>query len=487
VLGQCHLDLIDWWERPDQLSHQLALLPRDHQKSTLMAYRVTHAVTKRPDVQVLYISSTALLAEKQLGTIKAILDSKIYRRYWPDMTHPDEGKRSKWTTSEIEVDHPMRKKEFIRDPTVMTAGLTTSLTGLHFDIAVMDDIVVRENAYTSTGRKTVESQYSLLSSVETADALEWSVGTRYHGADLYGAMMEMNEELFDADGNISGEQPIYEVWQKEVEDRGDGAGEFLWPRQQRDDGRWFGFDIAILARKRGKYLDKAQFRAQYYNNPNDPDNEEIKTSTFQYYERDRLVMKGDEVWIGGRKLNVFAAIDFAFSLTNRADFSAICVIGVDFDFNIYILDLKRFKTDQITTYYKHIFEMWQKWKFRALRAEVNVAQATIVNDLKRNYIAKEGIPLRIIEHRPGRYDGAKEERMAAELKPRYENGQVWHYKAGVIMELEDELVKQRPRWDDLKDAVSNAIAIAKAPAKAASTHRSKDNKVIYHARFGGVA
>ena len=62
---------------------------------------------------------------------------------------------------------------------------------------------------------------------------------------------------------------------------GDGTGEFLWPRQQSSTGKWFGFDRKILARKRAKYLDRSQYRAQYYNNPNDPDNASIGASKFQ--------------------------------------------------------------------------------------------------------------------------------------------------------------------------------------------------------------
>jgi hypothetical protein len=41
---------------------------------------------------------------------------------------------------------------------------------------------------------------------------------------------------------------------RSVEENGDGTGEFLWPRQQRRDGKWFGFDAKILAKKRGQYL-----------------------------------------------------------------------------------------------------------------------------------------------------------------------------------------------------------------------------------------
>jgi hypothetical protein len=146
VLGSCHKELIRWWTRAEARDHQMVLLPRDHQKSAMVAYRVAWEVTRNPAVTILYISSTSGLAEKQLKFIKDILDSPVYRRYWPEMTHPDEGKREKWTNTEIMVDHPLRKKEGVRDATVFTAGLTTGITGLHCNIAVLDDVVVKENA-----------------------------------------------------------------------------------------------------------------------------------------------------------------------------------------------------------------------------------------------------------------------------------------------------------------------------------------------------
>lgn len=184
VLGYCHKDLVKWWLRDGAGTHQMCLLPRDHQKSTMVAYRTAWEITRNPAVTVLYISATSGLAEKQLKFIKDILEHPKYRKYWPDMIHPDEGKREKWTNTEIMVDHPLRKAEGVRDSTVFAAGLTTQITGLHCNIAVLDDVVIKENAYTQDGRDKVESQYSLLSSIETTDAQEWIVGTRYHPKDL---------------------------------------------------------------------------------------------------------------------------------------------------------------------------------------------------------------------------------------------------------------------------------------------------------------
>jgi hypothetical protein len=274
----------------------------------MVAYRVAWEVTRNPAVTILYISSTSNLAEKQLKFVKDIIDSSVYRRYWPEMTHPDEGKRMKWTEKEIMVDHPLRKKEAVRDPTVFAAGLTTGITGLHCDIAVLDDVVVKENAYSNDGRDKVEGQYSLLSSIETADAREWVVGTRYHPKDLYGRLITIEEEVFNEDGDIVASQPVYEVYQKEVEDLG-----------------------------RAKYLDKTQFYAQYYNNPNDPGNEAIPSDLFQYFSNEHL-KKIEGLWhYNGKPLNIFAAIDFAYSLKDTADYTALVIIGVDWDGNIYVL------------------------------------------------------------------------------------------------------------------------------------------------------
>src|SRR6478735_11297992 len=73
VLGSIHVDVINWWTREDAKSYQLVLLPRDHGKSAMVAYRVAWEITRNPTVRVLYISSTANLAEKQLKFIKDIL------------------------------------------------------------------------------------------------------------------------------------------------------------------------------------------------------------------------------------------------------------------------------------------------------------------------------------------------------------------------------------------------------------------------------
>lgn len=481
LLGAVHQELCEWWTRQDAKPNQLVLLPRGHLKSKLIAYRAAWQITRQPDTTILYVSATADLAEKQLYQIKQILDSPIYRRYWPEMIGPDEGKREKWAVAEIAVDHPKRKQEGIRDATVKAVGLNANMTGFHADVVVLDDMVVPTNAYTEEGRDKVAATYSQLASIENPGAQEWVVGTRYHPKDIYDIMINLKAEVFDESGDLAEETEIYELFQRVVETN----GEFLWPRQTRADGKSFGFDNKILAQIKGKYVDYTQFYSQYYNNPNSGELARINADKFQYYERKLLECREGDWFIKDRRLSVYAAIDFAFSLRKKADYTALVVIGVDHLGNFYVLDIDRFKTDRIVEYFNHIVRAQQKWGFRKIRAEVTVAQQTIVSELKESYIKPNGLPLSIDEYRPSRYEGDKNERVNIILEPKYDNLQIWHYRGGNCQTLEEELVMAHPPHDDVKEALSNAIDIAIIPKVRHST--GAQGNVVTHARFGGVA
>lgn len=478
ILGSVHEELAAWWTRSDALDNQLVLLPRDHQKSVLVAFRVAWHLTKHPETTVLYVSATADLAEKQLKFVKDILTSDRYRFYWPEMVNQNENMRERWAASEISVDHPKRKAEGVRDPSIKAVGLTANTTGLHCNVAVLDDIVVPSNAYTEQGREQTRSFYSQLSSIETTGAKEWVVGTRYHPADVYRDMVDMREVFTDEATGEDVERPVYEVFQRVVETN----GEFLWPVQRRSDGKVFGFDEKVLARKKAKYLDVTQFYAQYYNNPNSPETSYIDASRFQYYNRDALKNISGDWYLGDKLLLVYAAVDFAYSVKERSDYTAIVTVGIDEDGDIYILDIDRFRTNKISEMYERIARGYRKWGFRRLRAEVTAAQSLVVQQLK-DHMRSANMPVAIDEHRPTRN---KEERIKAALEPRYANQQIWHYKGGNCQSLEEELMVEHPEHDDLKDGLAAVVEIAKAPIKRRTT-KSADGVVVYSNRFGGVA
>jgi hypothetical protein len=116
-----------------------------------------------------------------------------------------------------------------------------------------------------------------------------------------------------------------------------------------------------------------------------------------------------------------------------------------------------------------------------------VAQIVIVEAIK-DYIKQRGMTLTVVDYRPGKQEGTKEQRIAAVLEARYDDDKVWHFEGGWTSVLEEELVQARPAHDDVKDALASAVSIAIKPQRSSgsgiadflvSTQRAS--------RFGGVA
>lgn len=485
VYGDIHQKIYKWMEEYSLFtggsgtSNKLIMLPRGHLKSHMVATWAAWLITRHPEVTILYVSATSTLAETQLYAIKNILSSSVYQRYYPEYINPQEGLREKWSSVSISVDHMQRKLEGIRDSTISTAGLTTNTTGWHADVIIADDLVVPENAYTTDGRESVEKKSSQFTSIRNAGGFTMACGTRYHPSDVYSTWKNQEYEVYDDEDNIIDRKPVWEVTEFAVE----VDGVFIWPRSMRADGKYFGFDRQALARIRAEYSDRIQFYAQYYNDPNDPGSNRINRDRFVYGDRKFLKHNGSSWTYKGRRLNIYAAIDFAFSLSKKSDYTAIVVIGVDELNTIYVVDIDMFKSDKIAEYFRHVVDLHSKWGFKKLRAEVTVAQSVIVRDLK-DTIKEEGLVLAIDEHRPTRKEGTKEERIASALEHRYENQQVVHFKGGYTDVLEEQLIMARPANDDVKDALASAVEIAVKPKKSSVEERT--NVLQFHPRFGGI-
>lgn len=489
MYGKIHQKIFRWMQnynlygQGDQISsNKLIMLPRAHLKSHMVATWAAWMVVRHPEITILYVSATAELAQIQLYDIKNILDSSKFKKYWPEYIHPDTGKREKWSEKKIIIDHPNRKKEGIRDATIATAGLTTNTTGWHADVICADDLVVPENAYTEDGRESVSKKASQFTSIRNAGGFTLAAGTRYHPADIYYTWREQVTEDYTDDGEELGKSPVWDIQEYAVEE----DHLFLWPRATRTDGKAFGFDLRVLARIKAEYTDRTQFYAQYYNDPNDPESERMGREVFQYYSP-RLLKKEGSTWrYNGNKLNVYAAVDFAFSLSARADYTAIVVVGIDADSNIYVLDIDRFKSFKTIEYFNHILALHSKWQFKKIQAEISVAQVSIVDAIK-DHVKDHGLRLGVVEYRPTKAEGRKEERIAAVLEHRYENYKVWHQEGGWTSVLEDELIQARPQHDDIKDALASAVSITVAPAKSRSSQLIEYMMPTHsRSRFGGI-
>jgi len=477
-MSSCHEDICSFLQNPDNGTHSLVLYPRGHGKSMLMGFYSCWRVIKDPRVTILYASSTATLAEAQLSFIKQVLTSDVVMKYFPDLLYREEGKREKWSQSEIKADHPIRKEYGTRDATILTAGVGKGITGLHFDLLMLDDIIApntEADPFSSTGREKVERWVSQAASILNAGGEVKAVGTRYHEKDIYGTFINIAEPDYDEEGNIVGEVPVYTVLERAVEE----DGQYLFPRKKGRDGKYYGFDDQVLLKIKAQYVDKAQFYSQYYNNTRHTEDSVIERDSFQYYDSSNLNFFGNRWRIMNRELDIYAAIDLAATVSKRADYTAIAIVGVDTEGFRYVLDIQRKKTDKISEIAESLYYLFSKWKFVKLRAEVNAQQGMIVNQLQE-YMRQRNA---IFSWDKVSNKQEKMLRILSILEPLYSQKIVYHFRGGNCEILEDELLSSKPPHDDVADAVASCCELIQYVPR----RRFKNvSNIQYHPRFGGV-
>lgn len=483
LLAHCHIQMTKWAQEYEN-ENRLLLWPRDHGKSRYSAFYAAWEVVRDPATTIIYASATAEKAEEQLRFIKSIIDNKVTRRYFPELLAPEEGKREAWNKTYIVVDHPHRKREGVVDSTIMTCGLEKTITGKHCKRLILDDVIVPENN-TETGRRDVNAWIAQACSIMSAESSMLVVGTRYHPKDGYQLMMDMayDDPEEDEEGEVTyTETSMFQVMMDNVEEE----GEFLWPRQQRKDGKYFGFNATVLAKKKAVYEslgEITQFYAQYYNDPNDKSTAPISRDLFKYYKREEVEMVAGLWNISGRPVWMYAAVDLAASVKEKADYTVITVGAIDDDGNRYVVDIERFKSDKTSEILDKLRMVYEKYLFKKLRIEAVSGFRLVAQDLA-DRLTEMGIRIPIDLYIPPNTEG-KFARVNGILEPLYQTGAVYHYRGGNCQILEDELVSVNPLHDDTKDSWAMTIDLMVKPIQ--RQQKRNTNLVQFHGRFGGLA
>jgi len=411
---------------------KIILVPRLHLKSTLVTVGYSlFNIVNNPDVRILIISGTY---QNACDFVKSIQDHltrnpTLIELYGNLGKNPIEWRGDRFTL------RTKRTSLGEKESTVMGAGIESNVVSKHFDIIILDDIVVRENTETIEQIEKVIKRYR-----DTIDLMETKaqmimIGTRWVDNDVYSWVLDPQNGQTGQYEKFIRQAMHWEGDLKEALETGNGFRDSLWPDKFTREELYKRFI------SKGPY----EFSCQYLNDPVPDTEATFRKDWFKPYE---------ETDVKGDIFNNFLTIDPAISTDKEADYTAMVVTGVDRWGNIYVRDVVRehYTPQQIID---AIFKLAEMWHPKKIGLEDVAWQKTLSYSM-RDEMRKRGRSLPIVPVRP--QSRSKDERIRG-LQPLYASGKVFHNSSLANTKyLEDELMRfPRARHDDVIDALSYTL------------------------------
>lgn len=281
-------------------------------------------IGKHPGKNIIAVSHTTRLAERFGRQVRNLVKEPAYQELWGDILSSDSKAAGRWATSE--------------GGEYYAAGAGSAIVGFRADIAILDDVVAgREAADSLLARNKLYEWYisDCWSRLKPTGAVV-IIMQRWHDDDLAGRL------LADADkGGETWEVIKFPMEAEEDDILGRSQGELLWPEH---------FTEAMLAQAK---RDTRAWLALYQQRPRPEVGGEFLRDWIEYYKNAPSM----------QQLNRYIFVDPANSkkITQDADFTAIWVVGLGHDENIYILDIVRDRLN-LTERTELLFDLHRKWR-----------------------------------------------------------------------------------------------------------------------------
>lgn len=436
----------------------MLFMPPRHGKSELATKKFpAWYLGRNPDKEVICCSYSADLAEEFGRATRDTVDDEIHRAVFPDCWLRKGSKSaSKWRVGRYSGGF-------------LAAGVGGSITGMGADVLIIDDpIKNREEASSDVYRQRVWDWYTstAFTRLERKGA-QILIMTRWNDDDLAGRLLDRDGER----GFVR--NPTTGTWEK---------GNWRDEKQKGwEQGKWTVVRFPAIAEEDEKYRKEGEpLWSEKYDKE---DLEDIKatigladfSALYQQNPVNREAQLFQDEWFKTwtalpKRLDYVTAVDPAISKEKRADESVVLTIGRDANDRYYVVDIKNFKADP-SELIDEIFRQQQQWKSR-VGIEVAQYQYSLIHymDLEQK---KRGIRINVHQVR---HSSKKEERIKG-LEPFYRGGLIFHPPGGA-QALEDQL-KRFPggKHDDIIDALSTAVYLAKRPHMYSSNGQDVNERV----------
>ena len=347
--------------------------PRNTFKSSLVAkaYSVWRLLNN-PYLHILLIAYSDKKATAVLGEIEGIFHRSglvdLFGDYCPKGKPLKSGEKFRWNESELQLwDAPNEclVPYSSNMGNLYAVGLGTDIVSLHCDLAILDDVVVKENSQTKDARDKVKEYMAYLRPVVNPGGEVIVNGTRYDDDDYYGEVIR--DDSFDirlmkchnADGSLYFPARLSESFLAEEKQ---GMGEYL-------------------------------FACQY---DNDPIN--AKNQTFKEDWIARCIAGYRANPPAREKLRMVNYIDPAFAKKKRSNRTAMMVMGMNPAGQMWVTDeaVGKWTDDELV---QQAYELEHRHDPEAHGIEANAAQALFGRIFQlEGEKRKERLTIRQIEH-----------------------------------------------------------------------------------------
>lgn len=493
-------------------NRRLILMPRGHLKSTVCSVLYTlWRIYRNPNIRILVGCNKLELSQAFVRELRQYLeDPELQSRVWNSRPHVSgrlvplmdaagrkrrskkgdddetetEDKKLIWSLSAIQV----LRSEVYKEPTVLATSVGTRVTGQHYDLLILDDIVDFDNCSSPAKIDKVfewaQDMESVIDPVREyvlgkAGAVEFRekvgdevviLGTRYDGEDYYHYILERLREL------------EYRVFVRNIFRNGvDAAGGYIWSEK---------FNEEYIRRLRSRTTPR-RWASQYLNSILATEENILQPDKLKYFKTTKAELKPEtglvEIQLPNevvkRIVKPVLVVDSAVSQTTKADNTVLTVGGVDENRDVFVLDTRVGKFTPSETI-NHIFELCDKWKLFSVSVETNGVGATLPYGIKERFRTERPLIVREI-----RSVGNKKQRIEQRLQPLLENGKL--YLTDWIAShqgIQNEFL-YFPRLtakDDFLDTVDMLCEVANPTSRRGSKNAHVSRHRTYNSKYGGT-
>jgi predicted phage terminase large subunit-like protein len=521
--GEVHRELVTFLTEPQRVESEdnrrrLILMPRGHLKSTVSSVLYTlWRVYRNPNIRILVGTNIKRLGRAFIRELRQYFENgELQRTVWncrphvegplvPALSAADRRKRNSrrnndftgdddinfaddtkliWSMEALQVLRP----DILKEPTVMIASVGTTVTGDHYDLLILDDVVDFDNSNTeSKADDILDWTRDLESVLDPRQRVEFSVtptlkltdyvgdeavvlGTRYYEWDYYQYSMD--------EAPILGVKTFIRNIYKNGNDDSDG---YIWPQK---------FNAQAIERVRRRINNNKRFSSQYLNTIIAAEDATFSVEKVKWFTHDNVHHTPDNEWEVVRKgeptrrIKPMLFIDPAATVSNSSDFTVLTVAGYSADKELIILDINhgRYSPTEVC---EHLFAMCDKWQLNQVTVEM-VGGFKLYEHVIREYMKRNSRLVGIKDYRPLN-KLHKKARIEAWLQPLFDNGMVYAQDTLTTnMEFRNELTTfPRCKHDDILDTLA-AIAEIASPVRKKGTRGAATPRRAINTRWGGV-